>query len=110
MKVVGNKFDPTERAHTRAHILLDALHPLTAEQRALVLVAISTLFAIEDRHDLEAQKKRLVAAIRREVAVRADELKGRGVSKPITQAWKDVAERHGYQSGPALKRSVNRNR
>lgn len=69
--------------------------------------------AIEDLdappEDWRAQRKKQAAAIRREIAVRAAELKQCGVRAPIAQAREEAAERHRHASGLALKKWLVRN-
>jgi hypothetical protein len=57
-----------------------------------------------------ARRKKLAATIAREIAVRADELRRRGVRNPVTQAEKEAAERWHHVSGAALNRWLRRNR
>ena len=59
---------------------------------------------------LAAQPRQRAATIDREIEARAVELKQCGVCKPITQAREEVAKRHGYASGAALKKWLSRNR
>jgi hypothetical protein len=54
------------------------------------------------------QRRRRAAVIRGEHWARVDKLRRHGVRNPITQAWKELAERHGFDSGYALKRWVRR--
>ena len=56
------------------------------------------------------QRKRQAATIKREIAVRAAELRQCGVRKPIAQAKEEVAKRYGRASGLALKKWLVRNR
>ena len=56
------------------------------------------------------QRKRRAAVIKHEHAALAAKLRRRGVPKPITQAWEELAKRYGHTSGYALKRWVRRNR
>jgi hypothetical protein len=56
------------------------------------------------------QRKRLAAVIKHEHAALAAKLRRRGVPKPITQAWEELAKRYGHTSGYALKKWVRRNR
>jgi hypothetical protein len=60
--------------------------------------------------DWRAQRKKQAAGIRREIAVRAAELKQYGVRTPIARAREEVAKRYGRASGPALKKWLVRNR
>jgi hypothetical protein len=55
------------------------------------------------------QKKKRVAAVKREHAALADQLRRSGEPKPSAQAWEELAKRHG-RSPEALKRWANRNR
>ena len=65
----------------------------------------------EDGHDLSAtQRKRRAAAIRREIATRAEELRRRGVRNSVEQAEAEIAERWQHASGAALNRWLRRNR
>jgi hypothetical protein len=59
--------------------------------------------------DWRVQRKKQAAAIRREVAARADELRRRGVRNPVTQAEAEIAQRW-QRTGPALNRWLRRNR
>jgi len=56
------------------------------------------------------QRKRLAAVIKHEHAAFAAKLRRRGVPRPITQAWEELAKRYGHTNGYALKRWVRRNR
>jgi hypothetical protein len=58
----------------------------------------------------DGSRKLLAAAIRREIAARADELRRRGVRAPITEAEKEAAERYQHASGTALHKWLQRNR
>jgi hypothetical protein len=97
----------SERAHHRAHILLDALHSLTAAQCARVLAAISTLFGIENRRDRVAREKERAAHIKREHAALADQFRRDGEGNPRTLAWEKLAERAGC-TVEALQKRVRR--
>jgi hypothetical protein len=55
------------------------------------------------------QKKGQVAAIRHEIAARAEELRRTGVPNPVTRAEKEIAERWQHRSGAALNRWLRRN-
>jgi hypothetical protein len=67
--------------------------------------------AIEDwRQAPAARRKMLAAAIDREIAMLADELRHRGVRNPITGAREALAKRYRHASGAALKRWLCRNR
>jgi hypothetical protein len=64
----------------------------------------------EDWRDPAAtQRKTRAAAIRCEIAARADELRSRGVRNPVTQAEEEIAKRW-QRTGPALNRWLRRNR
>jgi len=64
----------------------------------------------EDWRDLTAtERKTRAAAIRCEIAARADELRSRGVRNPVTQAEEEIAKRW-QRTGPALNRWLRRNR
>ena len=94
----------------------------SAEDDALLDARVDEALRKMDRHiqamrDLDAppedwrvQRKKQAAAIRREIAVRATELKQYGVRTPIAQAREEVARRYGRASGPALKKWLVRNR
>jgi acyl-CoA reductase-like NAD-dependent aldehyde dehydrogenase len=65
----------------------------------------------EDWRDLAAaQRKRQVAAIRREIAARAEEFRRIGISNPVMRAEAEIAERWQHASGAALNRWLRRNR
>jgi hypothetical protein len=59
--------------------------------------------------DWRVQRKKQAAAIRREIAARADELRRRGVRNPVTQAEAEIAQRW-QRTGPALNRWLRRHR
>jgi len=64
----------------------------------------------EDWRDLAAtQRKEQAAAIRLEIAARAEELRRAGVRNPVTQAEAEIAKRW-QRTGPALNRWLRRNR
>jgi hypothetical protein len=56
------------------------------------------------------QKRKRAAAISRQIAARANELRRDGVRNPVTQAEEEVAERLHHPSGSALNRWLRRNR
>jgi hypothetical protein len=62
----------------------------------------------EDRPAM--QRKKRAAVIKREIAVRADELRRAGVHNPVTRAEAEIAERWQHANGPALNRWLRRNR
>jgi hypothetical protein len=65
----------------------------------------------KDWHDFAAtQRKKQVAAIKREIAARAEELRRLGVRNPVEQAEEELAERWQHASGAALNRWLRRNR
>jgi hypothetical protein len=64
----------------------------------------------QDWRDPAALRKKRAAAISREIAARADELKRRGVRNPVTQAEKEIAEHYQHASGAALNRWLRRHR
>jgi hypothetical protein len=65
---------------------------------------------LEDWRDSAAtQRKKQAAAIRREIAARADELRRCGVRDPVTQAEEEIAQRW-QRTGPALNRWLRRHR
>ena len=65
----------------------------------------------EDWRDLAAtQRKKQVAAIRREIAARAEELRRVGVPNPVARAEAEIAERWQHASGAALNRWLRRHR
>jgi hypothetical protein len=59
--------------------------------------------------DWRVQRKKQAAAIRCEIAVRADELRRRGARNPVTQAEAEIAQRW-QRTGPALNRWLRRHR
>ena len=64
----------------------------------------------EDWRDLAAtQRKEQAAAIRLDIAARADELRRRGVHNPVTRAEEEIAKRW-QRTGAALNRWLRRNR
>jgi hypothetical protein len=93
---------------------VNALRPLTAEQYTLdriVLLAVKIFlggdFQIDDS---VAQSKMLDATITREIKARADKLRQRGESSPVTKAYKEAAEQYGHASGDALNKHLRRRR
>src|SRR5262249_19748937 len=60
--------------------------------------------------DPREQSRRRAAFIMRVHEGVVAEFRRRGVRKPGALAWKKLAERHGHNSGPALKKWVNRHR
>jgi hypothetical protein len=65
---------------------------------------------LEDwRDSAVTQRKKQAAGIRREIAVRADELRRRGVRNPVAQAEEEIAQRW-QRTGPALNRWLRRHR
>ena|SRR5215831_400778 len=54
----------------------------------------------------KVQRQRRAAFIMSQHAARVVELSRRGVRNPITQAWKELAEQHGFKNAYALKRWV----
>jgi hypothetical protein len=96
-------------AQIRAAIEGDApTNPLIFDD---ILQAIQILLGQAQPEDWSAtQRKRQVVAIRREIAARAEELRRAGVSKPVTQAEAEIAERWQHASGAALNRWLRRNR
>jgi hypothetical protein len=57
-----------------------------------------------------SHRKRLAAAVAREIAALAERLAQQDVSDPITQAQDKVAQRWGYASGKSLNKWLRRNR
>jgi len=55
------------------------------------------------------QRKEQAAAIRLDIAARADELRRRGVHNPVTRAEEEIAKRW-QRTGAALNRWLRRNR
>jgi hypothetical protein len=65
----------------------------------------------EDGRDLSAtQRKRRAATIRREIAMRAEELRRAGVPSPVTQAEEEMAKWWQHTNGAALNKWLRRNR
>ena len=72
--------------------------------------ALGQAAAAHWRDPTATQRKKRAAAIRREIAARANELRRRGVRNPIAKAEQEFAELYQHANGAALNRWLRRNR
>ena len=85
-------------------------HTKERQQLLQEIEALKQQAAAVQPKDWRGYSTRVAAAIMREHTALSTELKRRGVPKPITQAWEDLAKRWGHNSGGALYTWVRRNR